>query len=795
MTIIGKLLFGVRGARPTPVAAVLDDGTWIGHNGDGWLYMVMDRAPLVWADPKERMTHAAKLHALFVELGGLSRASTLPGTKMGADFREFHLISLAWDEKPVAPPAIHPKVVDWLGPSFERFSKGDALFAVGVKLRRASPFTASGFVGAIRSAIYESMSRVPDRNEFAADRALIGPILGRAGGQLPTDAEAARIETWWNYGRGADTTVIAEPDGRSISCDAWPEGLEFAALMEFQSPRLIPEHGMWLADCFGHHQGCVAVSVRGHLVPHTMARILGRKSQRKGKSRVIEQAETGDLDREEDRTLLFTSELIESLFVNSREPLVRDCSIVFARRATAAVEDYISMLDQSWGLKVKVLEYRQVEALEETLPLGTPRFGKSGPFAHDLTVGVLAASGLGAFNRIGDDEGVWIGTAPPDHSLVWLDPLGASKQNKPPAMAVIGEPGAGKTFLLQMIATQAALSGIPVVFINPKSSDSLGGFAQAVGGEVVTVSTTSDEPGLLDPFRYARTPDEAASIAQAHINTAMAGSLNEEQLILLKAGLRRGALNGALCVGEALKDTDIPERVRNLIRVNAENTPLFGLGVSMVPRESLTIASGSGLTLIEFDRELPVPPNTSVSASLTTEERNAVAAIRLICRAALEQMYKAGRGVLIIDEAHVFLGSQEGRSILQNLGRQGRSQGILPILATQRLADVVAEGVDMSSYLGRELIMMMTDRRETEAALTLCGLEVTDKRREFLANAGPIHDKDNPALSRGAFALHRDLQGNVSAIHIGPVTEDERMRYSTNYLDREARDGPRGALV
>ena len=82
------------------------------------------------------------------------------------------------------------------------------------------------------------------------------------------------------------------------------------------------------------------------------------------------------------------------------------------------------------------------------LPCGIPRIGASKVFNRDLTVGMVAASGIGAFNDIGDSEGVWIGTAPPDHSLVWLDPQGASKENKPPSMGVVGEPGAGKTFLL-----------------------------------------------------------------------------------------------------------------------------------------------------------------------------------------------------------------------------------------------------------------------------------------------------------------------------------------------------------
>ena len=169
------------------------------------------------------------------------------------------------------------------------------------------------------------------------------------------------------------------------------------------------------------------------------------------------------------------------------------------------------------------------------------------------------------------------------------------------------------------------------------------------------------------------------------------------------------------------------------------------------------------------------------------EERIAVAAVRLICRCALEQMYAGDGGVLILDEAHVFLASQEGRRILQNLGRMGRSQGVLPIMATQRLADLIDEGVDMSSYMSRVLAMQMTDPREANAALTLCGLEPTESRRRWLAAAGPKHNKEDPSQSRGAYALFRDLNQRVSAVLVGPVPEPVRMRFSTNLLDRRKR--------
>ena len=788
MTLIGKMLGEVRGAHPTPIAWRTTDGMFFGHDGECWLYNIMPLKPLIWEDNKARMIYAAGLHQLFVELGSTSRGATIPGMKVGTNYREFQLLALSWDEAPRCPPGTPQPVVDWLLPVFEDFGVGNSIFAIGIKLRRASPLTTSGMVGTLKGLIGETMAKTPDRKMFAADRALVGQMLARAGGQVPTDDEVRRLESWWNAGRGANSEIIEEPHGGSLSCDAWPEGLEFSALLEFQQAQLHPENGLWLADAFGHRDGCVAVSVRGQFVPANIARTDFRKSQRKAITRIKEQAATGDLQREEDSILLETSEMLESLFVGTQEPLVRFCSVVFARRARSADQTYASMLGTHWGLDVKVLEYRQMDALRETLPLGKSRIGSRGPFSHDMTVGMLAASGIGSYNKVGDESGAWIGTAPPDGSLVWLDPQGASKENKPPSMGVVGEPGAGKTFLLQLIATQATLAGHAVVFINPKSADSLVEFSEAIGGETIKVSSLQDEPGLLDPFRYAE-PSVAAEIALSHINTVMPSpAIDEADRIYMAAGLRQAAASGqARCVGEALSHPQVPPRVKEMILLQAEGVPNFGLGISAVPRPPMNFTQSGRLTLVEFDRPIQIPSHFGPTTQFDMTERAGIAAIRLICRSALEQMFASGGGVLIVDEAHVFLASQEGRSILQGLGRTGRSQGILPIMATQRLADLIAEGVDMTSYMGRVFVMKMTDPRETEAALQLCSLDPTEDRKTFLEYAGPVHDRNNPENSRGAMALYRDLQHRVSAVMVGPVPEHVRMRFSTNLLDRAAR--------
>ena len=145
-------------------------------------------------------------------------------------------------------------------------------------------------------------------------------------------------------------------------------------------------------------------------------------------------------------------------------------------------------------------------------------------------------------------------------------------------------------------------------------------------------------------------------------------------------------------------------------------------------------------------------------------------------------MFESGGGVLILDEAHVFLGSQEGRAIIQRLGREGRSQQILPILATQRISDVISEGVDMGSYLGRVLVMKMTDDTEAKAALEVCKLLPTPERMAMLRHFGPIRGE------RGSYAFYRDLKDRCSLVGIGPIPDDIAELFSTNPLDRKARE-------
>lgn len=782
-----KLLRMLRGAatsHQTPVAWRHEDGTFIDQYGEAWLYKVMPSYPLIFEDPPARKAAADRLRTMFVELGRTSRAGIIPGSNTGAVNRQFHLLRLLWSDTQPPPDTLPDDLRKWLTPAFSDFASGNALFCMGVKLFRTRT-TSNGSNSAIsilKEAIHDATGGEPDTTVWAADRSVVSGILTRAQGRAPTKEEAIRLEAWWNGGREASGIVIAEPDGKRLSCDAWPEGLEIAAMVGTEDLQINPDKGLWLAEAFAHASGCVAISVKGELWPPQAIRALMRKAQRKAISSIVDQAETGDLARDEDAQMLQSAKDLEDIFMNSGEPMIRNASVLFARRSTRADETYIEEMYNRWGLKIKVLEHRQVEGLAEMLPCSRPVLAKTHPFTQDATVDMFACSGISSYSTVGDENGVWIGLAPPDNSLVWLDPSGASQQDKPPAMAVLGEPGAGKTFFLQLIATQAALMNKTVVFINPKPADSLDGFCEAAGGETIIIKSDSEYPGLLDPFRYAR-PAVAADIARAHISCVFTEQ-NEKEQVMLGAGLRQAAMEGARCVGDALQHPMVPRKFGDMVLTYLEASALFGLGVSPEPRPPLgaTLAGTGGLSLIEFDRPIPLPATAAPTSTYELEVRASIAAVRLITRAALEQMLMTGGGVLILDEAHVFLGSQEGRSILQKLGREGRSQQILPILATQRISDVIADGVDMGSYMGRVIVMKMTDEIEAKAALSLCQLEATEERMDMMRIFGPVRGV------RGSYAFYRDLKDRCSLIGIGPIPADVAQLFSTNPLDREARE-------
>ena len=770
----------------TPWAWRREDGLYVGHNKSMWLYRVLDVHPMFWEDGDTKLELGSPLASALYDLASTSK--DVGGIKALSKNREVHLLSLTWEEpaRPAegTPDGLYPFIRD----AFD-FTVTQRAVVIGVRLWSSSSEEREETVmdrlrGAITTSLGEGM---PDFAAFEKDYRLVDETLKRYSISKPPARNITRqMEAWYADGEHADATLY---EARDEILNDQGDRIEMAAVMSFDNPMLYAPDAMWAMDASNHPEGASVISIRGELETSAVARNRVRRAERKVLAQIEEEAATGDIERAENEQTLHLAQTVENLILNGNEPLFANCSILMGRRVGPGTTDYMDALEAAYGITMKPLEHRQMSALDETLPCSSKRVN---PFVQDVSVSMLAYAGLQSYSNLGDSKGAFLGLVDPDYVPCYLDPLGAPAANLPPGMLLAGEPGSGKTFAAQSIAVQAAMAGHKSVFVNPKSDDSLEGLLDLVPGQVVNLTDIEEDGGYFDPFRFCEDSPEgrqiAAEILSQHIlavlgSRGVAGQgFTQEEEIAVIAGVRKGAEKGARCAAQAISCIE-DSNVKELIAAQATD-PLFRLGIGMVPQESY--ASTGDLLLIQFDKPLDIPEKGVSPAEYTRSQRLAVSAVRLVTRASMELLANANGGVIVIDEAWMYLQSSEGLAALQSFGRLGRSKNILPIFATQRVDDLLRTGVDMSSYLSRVLCLKLTDPAEATAALKLCGLQATQSRIDWLRDAGAKYSDDGQLL-RGAVGLHRDLKDRHSAVMIGPVPEYAREAFSTNPEDRRRR--------
>lgn len=757
-----------------------EEGTYYGFNGQVWLYRTLPVNPVQWEDPGTRLAVGQQLATLLAEIGATSSAP-VGGIRQLSNNREIHILSVTWDTQ-AAPPVGTPEQLAAYQRSCLGFASPQKALVLGVRLRPSvtAARTPSIVDQARKIATKALLEDVPDWAAYNSDREFITSLCARFGGRAPSTEELSQIESWFNAGRGVDTTIIERTT--TLEVPAF-DTYELSAVMRFGRSYMNAPDAQWVLEAASHQYGPSVVSVRAELEPAVSTRARARRSQRRIDSSMKEEAAAGDLERVEYAQTYQLAKEIESFLVDVGEPVMTNCSIILARPVRPADETYIEFLRNEYNIEVKPLEHRQIRALDETLPCSSRRVN---PFLQDVSISMIAHAGLAGFSNLGDRSGLFVGVAHPDYTPVFLEPSAAARENMPPGMLVAGDPGSGKTFLCQTLALQAVLAGTTTIFINPKGFDSLASFAKIVDGRVVKMSALETEPGAFDPFRYAPAP-VAAEIATNFILSVLGndGGFTQSQQLELGSALKRAAQAGAQCVADAFPLID-DRTIVTQIQQQVEGSSLFALGVSLKPLGPF--AGEGGLTLIEFDRKLDLPDPSKQATAHTRPERIALAAIRLVTRASLEILMASGGGMLVVDEAWTFLGHSEGLAAMQQLGREGRSLNVLPVFATQRIADVISR--DMETYLSRVFCMKLSEPREAAAALALCGLEPTAQRIAWLRECGPRRGEDG-LPDRPAMALHRDLKNRHSAVMIGPVPEAVRLAISTNLDDRQTREAER----
>lgn len=355
-------------------------------------------------------------------------------------------------------------------------------------------------------------------------------------------------------------------------------------------------------------------------------------------------------------------------------------------------------------------------------------------------------------------------------------------------------------------AYQGSEMGQPQVILDPKPGSD---HTEAIKGKntlIASLDELSEADGIFDPLRFAATPQAGIDMATSLLTQVNPWGDNRENYSTpLAKALYAGVQSGATCVGEALlrargldrMETQMIDQVFDL----AEASPMFRACVGM-NNSSPGMRTSDGITYIKVgDANLELPAQNQSTFEMTPTERASLALIRMMIFGS--SMALTGRnGVLHADEAWTFL--KAGPQEIERLGRLARSQGVLPILYTQRVTDATEH--NLQNYISRGLILGIRDPEEAYAACALFGLEPTPERIERITagstKGGTVGDEgDTPNFDslrplregaggrviRGSVAIYSDLSGDrANTIEI-PIPGWFFRRSSTNTVDQARR--------
>lgn len=222
----------------------------------------------------------------------------------------------------------------------------------------------------------------------------------------------------------------------------------------------------------------------------------------------------------------------------------------------------------SRDITIKTCNFLQEQAFRMSLPLLNPEkklYEKSKRNA--LTTGVASCYPFTSF-EISDDNGILLGVNKHNNSLVIVD-IFNSKKYKNANIAILGTSGAGKTFLLQLMALRMRRKNIQVFILAPLKGHEFYRAAKNIGGEVIQISPASTNCiNVMEIRRIDNTANElldgpelnksllAAKIQRLHIffSLLIPDMSYEEKQLLDEAMVQTYAEKGITHQNESLED-------------------------------------------------------------------------------------------------------------------------------------------------------------------------------------------------------------------------------------------------
>jgi hypothetical protein len=430
---------------------------------------------------------------------------------------------------------------------------------------------------------------------------------------------------------------------------------------------------------------------------------------------------------------------------------------------------------RSLGISATVPSHDQLGLLLESMPGG----GRKDVYERKQSIDMIGGGALLTSATVGDrvtpnGQG-WLGsyvgkTTVGDDTPVFFSPHVAMAQNSPPGVAILGQPGSGKSFLAFTLAYQAALTGVWTIYIDPKADAKPMGELSGLGAAKV-FDLRDGYDGMLDPFVLGEDINQSKLLALETLRLLLGAthlSEDRENAIMRALDWTVSQPNPSLwlVVEWLLMQPDTHAKNLGAVLKTLRDLPFARLcfapagGYKLNPQDGLTIVTLLGLDL---------PNASSRPEDYSYENRLAVSVMYLLtryARALMLSMNKNHPKAIFIDEAWAITGTPQGAKLIPETARMGRSHNTALVLITQNAMDLMDEQITNS--ISTVFAFRSRDQQEIKSVLRLMG--VTD-------NDGTEQDVRD---LRNGECLMRDVSGRVSRVQIDPWATELFNAFNTN---------------
>jgi hypothetical protein len=394
-------------------------------------------------------------------------------------------------------------------------------------------------------------------------------------------------------------------------------------------------------------------------------------------------------------------------------------------------------------------------------------------YVHHMDPTSVAASMIGATRQLGDGQGHLIGMS--QTLPVFFQHDRGPKDEKlsmTASAAFIGSLGAGKSLGANLLAYQALLNGSRVLIFDPK--DERGHWTDMLPElkpitHIVTLQAGTKDSGKLDPLIGHQSVSELAVAAETAKRIlqflARAADGTYEAIAIGKAvdqaiKMEKPSMMGVLqCLEQTLETAPEKRRdhleeildVLSYLATSGQGQLLFGDGT----QEAIDLSKQLTILQVE-DLQLPEESQTDFG-------RMSIALLMAISDFSrrFSNQSSSNFKMVLFDEAWRLAKVREGRAILEELVRTGRSKNSAIYLISQNAKDMLGE--EIRSNLGCRFVFRCRDQQEAEAACRILGIEATEKNIEAIRS-----------LPTGT-CLMSDLEKRVNELEI-KILEDRLFR-------------------